>query len=81
MNSISGYSYRGVISDCEYGKLRGVCLLLLHSDITANSEDDRAITRQLHNNGFDTRIRQEVVLGIGGVKHCVKSIYNPIYGI
>ena len=53
------------IWEAKVGRVR---LLLLDSDISTNSEEDRGITRQLYDNGFDTRIKQEMVLGIGGVK-------------
>lgn len=48
-------------------KIGRVQLLLLDSDIDANNEEDRLITRQLYGNGFEIRIKQEIVLGIGGV--------------
>ena len=53
------------IWEVKVGRVR---LLLLDSDIDANSPEDRAITRQLYGDGHDTRIKQEIVLGIGGVK-------------
>ena len=43
-------------------------LLLLDSDVAENNADDRRITYQLYGGGTDTRIRQCVVLGIGGVR-------------
>ncbi|MDG1772472.1 MAG: alpha-glucan family phosphorylase [Oceanicoccus sp.] len=49
-------------------KVGRVKLLLLDSDLACNREEDRSITRQLYGDGVDTRIKQEIVLGIGGVK-------------
>lgn len=45
-----------------------VRLLLLDTDVEGNSADDRAITYQLYGGDRDTRIAQELVLGIGGVR-------------
>ncbi|HSH69295.1 MAG TPA: alpha-glucan family phosphorylase, partial [Deferrisomatales bacterium] len=43
-------------------------LYLLDTNLEANSEADRSITHQLYAPGLEMRIRQEVVLGIGGVR-------------
>ena len=43
-------------------------LYLLDSDIERNPREDRAITYQLYGGGEVERIRQEIVLGIGGVR-------------
>jgi len=43
-------------------------LYLLDTDLPANSEADRAITYQLYGGDIHTRIQQEIVLGIGGVR-------------
>ena len=43
-------------------------LFLLDTDLPANSPDDRNITYQLYGGDHDMRVRQEIVLGIGGVK-------------
>jgi len=43
-------------------------LYLLDTDLPANTEDDRAITYQLYGGDIHTRIQQEIVLGIGGVR-------------
>ena len=45
-----------------------VPLLLLDSDIEGNSPEARAITSVLYGGGRDQRMRQEVLLGIGGVR-------------
>ncbi len=45
-----------------------VQVILLDTDIEANEEQDRAITRVLYGGDHTTRIRQEIVLGIGGVR-------------
>ncbi len=43
-------------------------LYLLDTDLPENSEQDRAITYQLYGGDTHTRIQQEIVLGIGGVR-------------
>ena len=45
-----------------------VKLLLLDADLPENSEADRQITYQLYGGDVETRINQEIVLGIGGVR-------------
>lgn len=43
-------------------------LLLLDCDIDANPPEDRELTTQLYGGDQRTRIRQEVLLGVGGVR-------------
>ncbi len=43
-------------------------LYLLDSDVPENSNEDRSITYQLYGGDIHTRIQQEIVLGIGGVR-------------
>ncbi len=45
-----------------------ITLYLLDSDLPLNSERDRSITYQLYGGDSTTRIQQEIVLGIGGVR-------------
>ena len=45
-----------------------VPLYLLDTNIPQNSPDDRPITSRLYGGDHDMRIRQEIVLGIGGVR-------------
>jgi starch phosphorylase len=45
-----------------------VPLYLLDTNISQNSAEDRAITSRLYGGDNDMRIRQEMVLGIGGVR-------------
>ncbi len=45
-----------------------ITLYLLDSDLPENSEPDRHITYQLYGGDAHTRIQQEIVLGIGGVR-------------
>lgn len=43
-------------------------LYLLDTDIDSNNDEDRKITRALYGGNKETRIQQEIVLGIGGVR-------------
>lgn len=45
-----------------------VPLYLLDTDIDENSDQDRSITHQLYGGDWENRLKQEIVLGIGGVK-------------
>ncbi|MDO9224802.1 MAG: alpha-glucan family phosphorylase [Pseudomonadota bacterium] len=45
-----------------------VRLYLLDSDLPSNSQQDRYITHQLYGGDKHTRIQQEIVLGIGGMR-------------
>jgi len=45
-----------------------ITLYLLDSDLPENSESDRRITYQLYGGDVNTRIQQELVLGVGGVR-------------
>lgn len=45
-----------------------ITLYLLDSDLAQNAEADRRITYQLYGGDINTRIQQEIVLGIGGVR-------------
>ncbi len=45
-----------------------ISLYLLDTDIPENTPEDRPITAELYGGDLEMRIRQEIVLGIGGVK-------------
>jgi len=45
-----------------------VSLYLLDCDVEGNSDQDRDLTSRLYGGDMRTRIRQELVLGVGGVK-------------
>jgi starch phosphorylase len=45
-----------------------VPVIYLDTDLPENSEEDRILTDQLYGGGSDYRIKQEVILGIGGVR-------------
>lgn len=52
-------------------------LYLLDTNVAPNSPEDRAITYQLYGGDHNTRIKQETVLGIGGVRMLRKLGISP----
>ncbi|MCP3678285.1 MAG: glycosyltransferase family 1 protein [Deltaproteobacteria bacterium] len=52
-------------------------LYLMDCDLPENSEEDRRITYQLYGGDINTRIQQEIVLGIGGVRAIRALGLNP----
>jgi starch phosphorylase len=52
-------------------------LFLLDADVPENSESDRALTSRLYGGDARVRIRQEVLLGIGGVRVLHAMGYRP----
>ncbi len=49
-------------------KIGRICLYLLDTDIEENNAQDRVITAQLYGGGSELRLKQEVILGIGGIR-------------
>jgi starch phosphorylase len=45
-----------------------VRVILLDTDLPMNTQEDRKITTQLYGGGRETRIAQELILGVGGVR-------------
>lgn len=43
-------------------------LYLLDTNLPTNTADDRAVTKQLYSGGHEMRLKQEVLLGIGGFR-------------
>ena len=59
---------RIVVARVWVARVGRVPLYLLDTDLHRNREDDRWITGHLYGGDQDTRIRQEIVLGIGGLR-------------
>ncbi|MDD2706989.1 MAG: alpha-glucan family phosphorylase [Verrucomicrobiae bacterium] len=49
-------------------KVGRIIMYALDTDVPENREEDRAITSELYGGDLEMRIRQEIVLGIGGVR-------------
>ena len=56
------------------GKVR---LILLDTDFEENSPEDRTVTHYLYGGDNENRLRQEFVLGIGGIRALVAMGLNP----
>ena len=54
-----------------------VKLFLLNADIPENTQEDRSITYQLYGGNNENRLKQEMLLGIGGIKILNKLGYDP----
>jgi len=59
---------RRVVLKVWKAKAGHISLYLLDSDLPENAEADRSITFQLYGGDVHTRIKQEIALGIGGVR-------------
>jgi starch phosphorylase len=77
---LAGHAVVVQVWDVQVGRVR---LLLLDTNAPENSPVDRAITAELYGGDMGMRIRQEIVLGIGGARvldamgwHCVASHLN-----
>ncbi len=55
-----------------------VSLFLLDTNIEANRPEDRDITDQLYGGDIEMRIRQEIVLGIGGIRALKALGIHPV---
>ena len=55
-----------------------VPLYLLDTNVPQNSEADQKITRALYGGNIETRIEQEIILGIGGIKTMRSLNINPM---
>ncbi|HIJ51645.1 MAG TPA: alpha-glucan family phosphorylase [Planctomycetes bacterium] len=62
------YPGRGVSAQVWCASIGRVKLYLLDTNIPANSSTDRMITASLYGGDSELRIRQEIMLGIGGLK-------------
>ncbi|MBD3334276.1 MAG: alpha-glucan family phosphorylase [Candidatus Eisenbacteria bacterium] len=52
-------------------------LVLLDSDVDVNSKDDRSLTATLYGGDNSVRIRQELILGVGGLRALTALGINP----
>jgi len=62
------YPGRRVVAQVWQVQVGRVALYLLDTNVPRNSEEDRHITRRLYCGDSELRIRQEIMLGIGGLK-------------
>lgn len=55
-----------------------VPLFLLDTNVPENSDEDKKITRTLYGGNIETRIQQEIILGIGGIRALSAIGVKPI---
>lgn len=55
-----------------------VPLFLLDTNVPENSDEDKKITRTLYGGNIETRIQQEIILGIGGIRALSAIGIKPI---
>lgn len=58
-------------------KIGRVSLFLLDSTVDQNNEEDKNIIHSLYGGSRDTRIQQEIILGIGGMRAIRKMGFQP----
>jgi len=58
-------------------RLGRVKLLLLDTDVPENASWDRELSSRLYVSEREARLRQEIILGIGGVRALRTLGYNP----
>jgi len=62
---LEGRTVTAKIWKVEVGR---ISLYLLDTDTEMNAEQDRSLTHQLYGGDWDNRIKQEILLGMGGIK-------------
>ena len=63
-----GIKGRLVIAKIWELKIGRISLYLLDTDLDENSWEDRGLTHQLYGGDREHRLKQEILLGIGGIK-------------
>lgn len=63
--ALPGRTMYAKIWRCDIGRIP---LYLMDTDIEENEEADRGITHQLYGGDLENRLRQELLLGIGGIR-------------
>ena len=71
------YPGRRVLAKIWRVQVGRVPLLLLDTNLRRNEPGDREITSRLYGGDNDMRIRQEILLGIGGIRALAKLGFNP----
>jgi len=62
---LEGRTVKAMIWQVLVGRIK---LYLLDTDTEMNDEQDRTLTHQLYGGDWDNRIKQEILLGLGGIK-------------
>lgn len=59
-------------------QIGSVCVYLLDTNVTQNDEDDKQITNQLYPSSQEMRFKQEMILGLGGLRLLKTLKISPI---
>ncbi|HEV3212409.1 MAG TPA: alpha-glucan family phosphorylase [Acidimicrobiales bacterium] len=68
---------RDVVAQVWSAPVGRTWLYLLDTDVPQNAAEDRGITARLYGGSLETRIQQELVLGIGGMRALWKCGHRP----
>ena len=71
---LAGHDVQATLWRAQVGRIP---LYLLDTDVDENADADRLVTDRLYGGGIETRIRQEILLGIGGVRACEALGVDP----
>lgn len=71
---LAGTSVAAEVWKAEVGRIP---LFLLDSDVEGNDEEGRGVTDRLYGGGAEHRLRQEILLGIGGVQALSAMGFEP----
>jgi glycogen phosphorylase/synthase len=75
--ALPGRSLMAKVWQADVGRIP---LYLLDADIDENSEQDRSITHQLYGGDWENRFKQELLLGVGGIRLLdVLNIHPNVY--
>lgn len=69
-----GHSVTAQVWEMNVGRTK---LLLLDTNVPVNASEDQEITAQLYGGGQDMRIKQEILMGVGGVRALQAAGYTP----
>lgn len=73
-NGLPGRNLTAKVWRVDVGRIP---LYLLDADIDENSIEDRSVTHQLYGGDLDNRLKQELLLGIGGIRALKAIEINP----
>lgn len=62
---LPGRQLHARIWEVNVGRIK---LYLLDTDLASNSEEDRSVTHNLYGGSYENRLKQELLLGIGGMR-------------
>ena len=75
--ALPGRTLSARIWKCQVGRTD---LFLLDADYEANLEEDRQVTYYLYGGDWENRLKQEILLGVGGIRALVKmGIKQEVY--